>query len=100
MKLSAYILNQRSPYKLIQLGELTFRFVTDQQIRYTVGFYKDTIFMDDGAYHFFIDNSENENGFYDPKILEVVTIILEEFFRQHVTVSITFGSTIMLAAMK
>jgi len=73
MKLSAYILNQRSPYKLIQLGELTFRFVTDQQIRYTVGFYKDTIFIDDGAYHFFIDNSGNEHGFYAPKILEVVT---------------------------
>ena len=54
MTLSADTLNQRSPYALMQLGELTFRFVTDQQIHYTVGFYKDTIFMDDGAYHFFI----------------------------------------------
>ena len=53
MTLSADILNQRSPYKLSQLGEFTFRFVTDQDIHYTVGFYKDTIFMDDGAYHFF-----------------------------------------------
>ena len=52
MILSADILNLRSPYKLTPLGELTFRFVTDQQIHYTVGFYKDTIFMDDGAYHF------------------------------------------------
>ena len=68
MTLSADTLNQRSPYALMQLGELTFRFVTDQQIHYTVGFYKDTIFMDDGAYHFFIDNSENEHGSYDPKI--------------------------------
>ena len=49
MTLSADILNQRSPYKLSQLGEFTFRFVTDQDIHYTVGFYKDTIFMDDGA---------------------------------------------------
>ena len=39
MTLSADTLNQRSPYALIQLGELTFRFVTDQQIHYTVGFY-------------------------------------------------------------
>ena len=46
MTLSADILNQRSPYKLSQLGEFTFRFVTDQKIHYTVGFYKDTIFMD------------------------------------------------------
>jgi len=45
MTLSADILNQRSPYKLSQLGEFTFRFVTDQKIHYTVGFYKDTIFM-------------------------------------------------------
>ena len=45
MTLSADILNQRSPYKLSQLGEFTFRFVTDQNIHYTVGFYKDTIFM-------------------------------------------------------
>ena len=27
--------------------------------------------MDDGAYHFFIDNSEHEHGSYDPKILDV-----------------------------
>ncbi len=65
MTLSADILNQRSPYKLSQLGEFTFRFVTDQDIHYTVGFYKDNIFMDDGAYHFFIDNSEHEHGSYD-----------------------------------
>lgn len=38
MTLSADILNQRSPYKLSQLGEFTFRFVTDQNIHYTVGF--------------------------------------------------------------
>lgn len=117
MTLSADTLNQRSPYALMQLGELTFRFVTDQQIHYTVGFYKDTIFMDDGAYHFFIDNSEHEHGSYDSKILEVVTVILEEFFgqeqpssfiyatprisgRQRVTVSITFGSMIMPAVTK
>ena len=86
MTLSADTLNQRSPYALMQLGELTFRFVTDQQIHYTVGFYKDTIFMDDGAYHFFIDNSEHEHGSYDSKILEVVTVILEEFFGQEPTV--------------
>jgi len=72
MTLSADILNQSSPYVLKQLGDLTFRFVTDQQIHYTVGFYKDTIFMDDGAYYFFIDNTEHEHGSYDPKILHLL----------------------------
>ncbi len=32
MILSVDILNLRSPYKLTPLGELTFRFVTDQQL--------------------------------------------------------------------
>ena len=42
--------------------------------------------MDVGTYHFFIDNSEHEHGSYDPKILDVVTVILEEFFSQEPTV--------------
>ena len=86
MILSADELNLRSPYRLAQINDMTFSFVTDQQIRYNVGFYKDTYFMDDGAYHFFIDNSEHEHGSYDPKILDVVTVILEEFFSQEPTV--------------
>ena len=40
MTLSADKLNLRSPYHLSQVNEFTFRFVTDQQISYTVGFYK------------------------------------------------------------
>lgn len=86
MTFSVDKLNLRSPYRLSQINNLTFRFVTDQQIHYTVGFYKDTFFMDDGAYHFFIDNNQHEHGSYDPKILDVVTVILEEFFSQEPTV--------------
>ena len=86
MTLSADKLNLRLPYQLAQINDMTFSFVTDKQIHYNVGFYKDTYFMDDGAYHFFIDNSEHEHGSYDPKILDVVTVILEEFFNQEPTV--------------
>lgn len=86
MKLSAVQLNQRSPYVLTQINDLTFRFVTDHQIHYAVGFYKDTFFMEEGAYHFFIDNIKHEHASYDPKILDVVTVILEEFFSQEPTV--------------
>ena len=86
MTLSADKLNLRSPYLLTQVNDLTFRFVTDQQINYLVGFYKDNIFMDEGAYHFFIDNSQNEHGSYDPKILDVENVIIEEFFSQEPTV--------------
>ncbi|MBQ7996409.1 MAG: hypothetical protein IJ249_01925 [Paludibacteraceae bacterium] len=86
MILSADKLNQHSPYHLTQINDMAFGFVTDQQIRYNVGFYPDKFFMGEGAYHFFIDNSEHEHGTYDPKILDVVTIILEEFFSQEPTV--------------
>ena len=48
MTLSVDKLNLRSPYQLTQVNDLTFRFVTDQQINYLVGFYKDSFFMDEG----------------------------------------------------
>ena len=82
MTFSTDTLNSRSPYKLLQVNNLTFRFVTDQKISYTVGFYKDNIFMDEGAYHFFIDNEQHEHGSYDPKIFDTITVLLEEFFNQ------------------
>lgn len=83
MTLSADTLNQRSPYELMQLGELTFRFVTDQQIHYTIGFYKDTIFMDDGAYHFFIDNSEHEHGLmrHDHPLHDMILSYYQDFLK-------------------
>ena len=86
MKLSAEKLNQHSPYQLVQINDMAFGFVTDQHIQYKVGFYKYTYFMGDGSYLFFIDNIEHEHGTYDPKILDVVTLILEEFFNQEPTV--------------
>ena len=82
MILSAEKLNQRSPYLLSQVNDMAFSFVTDQHICYKVGFHKAKFFMCEGAYLFFIDNTENEHGSYDPKILDVVTLILEEFFSQ------------------
>jgi len=42
MTLSADRLNLRSPYRLVQINDMTFSFVTDKQIYYNVGFYKDT----------------------------------------------------------
>lgn len=65
---------------------MAFGFVTDQQITYKVGFHKDNFFMGEGSYLFFIDNTDKEHGTYDPKILDVVALILEEFFNQEPTV--------------
>jgi len=86
MTLSLDKINASSPYQLVKLSDLTFRFVTDQGIHYRVGFYQDTLFLKDEAYHFFIDNVEDEHGSHDSKIVDVVIAVLEEFFDQEPSV--------------
>ncbi|MBR6016251.1 MAG: hypothetical protein IKS94_01780 [Prevotella sp.] len=82
MRLSVDKINQVSPYWVIQLDELTFRFATDNGVVYRVGFYKDTVFLIDGSYHFFIDNVNHQPSPNDPNLLATVTAVIEEFFRQ------------------
>lgn len=82
MKLSLEAINAKSPYTLVRLTDMSFRFVTDQGLTYRVGFYADKYFMPNGAYHFYITNNEDEHGSHDPKILDVVIAIIEEFFSQ------------------
>ena len=83
MRLSAEKINETSPYWVIQLDEMMFRIRTNHGVLYRIGFYEDTFFAMSGAYHCFIDNSENRHAPNDPKILQTVTAIIEEFFRQN-----------------
>jgi hypothetical protein len=46
MRLSADRINRKSPYWVIQLDEMTFRFVTKNGIIYRVGFYQDQYSME------------------------------------------------------
>lgn len=82
MRLSADKINETSPYWVIPLDELTFRIRTDNGVVYRIGFYEDTYFAMSGAYHFFIDNALNRHAPHDSEVLETVTAIIEEFFRQ------------------
>ena len=86
MNLSLDKLNAKCPYQLIKLTDMTFAFLTDQGVHYKIGFRQDIYFMREGAYHFFINNSEGEHGSYDPKIVDVVIAVLEEFFDQEPSV--------------
>ena len=61
MRLSVDRINRESPYWVIQLDDMTFRFVTKNGIIYRVGFYKDQYFLGNRAYHFFISNDNNAN---------------------------------------
>jgi hypothetical protein len=83
MRLSVDNINKTSPYWVIQLDDMTFRFSTKNGIIYRIGFYKDTYFLGDKAYHFFIANETEQ--ILTPKdidVYKVITSILEEFFRQ------------------
>ena len=62
MRLSADRINKKSPYWVIQLDELTFRFVTRNGILYRVGFYKDQYFLGSRAFHFFIANDSEASA--------------------------------------
>jgi len=82
MKLSVDRINQLSPYWVIPLDELTFRFITKNGINYRVGFYKDPYFLGDKAYHFFISKEDNLLAPKDIDVYKTITCVLEEFFRQ------------------
>lgn len=86
MRLSVDQINQKSPYWVIQLDDMTFRFVTKNGIVYRVGFYQDPYFLGNKAYHFFIANENNAFVPKDANVIRVITCVLEEFFRQDASV--------------
>ncbi len=86
MRLSVDNINNGSPYWVIQLDDMTFRFVTKNGIVYRVGFYKDPYFLGNKAYHFFIANENDSFAPKDSDVFRVITCVLEEFFHQDASV--------------
>ena len=86
MRLSVDNINQASPYWVIQLDDMTFRFITKNGVVYRVGFYKDPYFLGDRAYHFFISNENDVMTPKDTDVYRVITCVLEEFFNQDASV--------------
>lgn len=86
MKLSVDAINEKSPYWVIQLDDMLFRFVTRNGICFRVGFYPDSFFLNEGAYHFFIERVHNDHTPADPYVFEVISLIIEEFFKDNTNV--------------
>lgn len=86
MKISVDAINEKSPLWVLQLDDMLFRFVTRNGIRYRAGFYPDTYFIENGAYHFFLERVNEDHTSYDPDIFQVVSIIIEEFFKDNTNV--------------
>ena len=83
IQLLAETINLRSPYKVSKEDENIFMFETKCGIIYSAGFIKDTSFMEDGVYQFFLINKSRKKGRKDEDIFETVKVIIEEFFTQN-----------------
>lgn len=86
MRLSVDNINNKSPYWVIQLDDMQFRFRTKNGIVYRVGFYPDTFFMPGKAFHFYIASVEDKRPPKDSDVFKVVSLVLEEFFRKDTSV--------------
>ncbi|MBR6018283.1 MAG: hypothetical protein IK073_06650 [Paludibacteraceae bacterium] len=82
IQISAENINRTSPYQVKTLDELSVSFVTDYGISYDIGFYEDRLFNMPEAYHFYISNANKQHAQNDPKVLQTVMAVIEEFFRQ------------------
>ena len=60
INLSTDSINARTPYKVERIDENSFVFTTNGGVVYSVGFVRDTSFMDYGLYQFFISNIETD----------------------------------------
>lgn len=93
MKILAETINLNSPYKVTEEDENIFMFETKYGITYSAGFVKDTSFMGDGVYQFFLTKTSSKKGGKDEDIFETVKVIIEEFFAQEESVMLYICDT-------
>ena len=91
--ISAEKINLRAPYRLKQVDDSVFVFVTKHGISYTAGFVPDTSFMGKGVYQFFLTKTSSKKGRKDDDISETVKVIIEEFFAQEESVMLYICDT-------
>ena len=93
MKILAETINLNSPYKVTEEDENIFMFETKYGITYSAGFVKDTSFMGDGVYQFFLTKTSSKKGGKDEDIFETVKVIIEEFFAQEESIMLYICDT-------
>lgn len=72
--INASTINLKSPYKVIQVDELSVRFKTSAGVRYIVGF-----IYDEGGYEFYII-PESETAPQDPLVFQTIMAVIEDLF--------------------
>ena len=76
---SAEAINRKAPYKVIQVDDMSVRFVTRMGVRYIVGFTPDAFIFDENGYEFYIIN-ESEPAKQDPLLFDTIVAIVENLF--------------------
>lgn len=77
--ISASTINLKSPYKVVQVDELSVRFKTTAGVRYIVGFTPDVFIYDEGGYEFYII-PESETAPQDPLVFHTIMAVIEDLF--------------------
>lgn len=80
MLISADSINERSPYKVVQVDDSSVRFSTSFGVRYLVGFYQDVFIFSEGAYYIYVLD-ENTPEHQDPKVGQTIIAIIQDLFR-------------------
>lgn len=80
--LSVDKINLASPYKVVAMSKPNYvTFITDNNIRYVVGFDPTEIFSCAEAYQFYITNTDHKKSPRDPKLKETIMAVVTEFFK-------------------
>ena len=85
-KLHTDAINETSPYKVEITPYGEYQFVTNTGIIYRVGFLNDETIQSCECYQFYITKETLRHSTKDDKIKYCILAILEEFFRQNVSV--------------
>ena len=91
--ISAEKINLRAPYRVKQVDDSVFVFVTKHGISYTASFVADVSFFDEGVYQFFLTKTSSKKGRKDDDISKTVKVIIEEFFAQKESVMLYICDT-------
>lgn len=84
--LSSERINLTSPYKVISAGEGVVRFITDHALVYEAGFIEDYSLVEEDGYQFYLKEITGKSAAADPKIMQTIWAVFEEFFAQNESV--------------
>lgn len=74
-------INLFAPYHLASTSNANLTFDTDFGVSYTIGFELDDSIWQDGAYQFYIINTNQKKSPNDPKVRKTIECVIEEFFQ-------------------